>query len=386
MLTDDERFKGMTHGTNHHRPFGGAAALALGLALWPQAARAAAEPTQQPPASQTAAAPQDDYERGLLLLAKGDSKGAAAALKRAAERRKTDADAWYQLGLAHSHARKPKDARKAFERALKLRPDWADARTGIAFSLLTLDKTRDAEREARRALASEPQNAGAHYVIGAIRFREEKFAEALSAAEAALRAKPDFPAAAFLAGDAMLNTYIDKSVRLGQEHPLPFGASDEERKAVSAKREPVLAPFKARMRELADRLDAFAAAQPNNPDAEGWREQAGTLRLYGKPTDAGGSFGVFTSSQLTKKAIITFKPEPGYSEEARKQNVTGVVRLRAVLAPDGRVRHIVAIRRLPAGLTEKAIAAARQIRFEPASINGTPVAQYVVLEYNFNIY
>ena len=89
---------------------------------------------------------------------------------------------------------------------------------------------------------------------------------------------------------------------------------------------------------------------------------------------------------MSRKAVITSKPEPGFTEEARQNNVTGVVRLRAVLAADGRVRNVVAIKRLPDGLTEKAIAAARQIRFTPAEKDGRAVSQYVTLEYNFNIY
>jgi outer membrane biosynthesis protein TonB len=37
-------------------------------------------------------------------------------------------------------------------------------------------------------------------------------------------------------------------------------------------------------------------------------------------------------------------------------------------------------------LTEKAIAAARQIRFQPAQKDGRAVSQWITIEYNFNIY
>jgi protein TonB len=89
---------------------------------------------------------------------------------------------------------------------------------------------------------------------------------------------------------------------------------------------------------------------------------------------------------VSRKALITFKPEPGFTEEARKNNVTGVVRLRAILHASGGVQSISVVKGLPDGLTEKAIAAARQIRFTPAEKDGRAVSQYVVLEYNFNIY
>ncbi|HEX8191089.1 MAG TPA: energy transducer TonB [Pyrinomonadaceae bacterium] len=105
----------------------------------------------------------------------------------------------------------------------------------------------------------------------------------------------------------------------------------------------------------------------------------------------GGGGGVdysrpFKQQEVSVRALITFKPEPGFTEEARQQNVTGTVRLRAILSASGEVTGISVVKGLPSGLTEKAIAAARQIRFRPAQKDGHTVSQYVVLEYNFNIY
>jgi TonB family protein len=71
---------------------------------------------------------------------------------------------------------------------------------------------------------------------------------------------------------------------------------------------------------------------------------------------------------------------------ARRNNVTGTIGLRAVLAADGRVCNIAVIRGLPDGLTEMSINAARRIKFKPAFKDGHAVSQYVTLEYNFNIY
>jgi protein TonB len=111
----------------------------------------------------------------------------------------------------------------------------------------------------------------------------------------------------------------------------------------------------------------------------------------GGPGGGGGGREVdytrpFKQNEVTRKALITFKPEPGFTEDARKNNVTGVVRLRAILHASGGVTGISVVKGLPDGLTEKAIAAARQIKFTPAEKDGHSVSQYVVLEYNFNIY
>lgn len=332
----------------------------------------------------TAAAPQNHYELGKRLLAEGHAADAAAELKAAAEGRKTDAEAWYLLGVALSRGGRNKDARKAFEKSIKLRPAYADARAALAYTHLTLGKLRDAEREARRALDANPQVAEAHYVVGVVRYRENKFKEAEEEAVAALRAKPAFGAAAYLAADSLMALYFDESDRQAMLHPIKPGATEEERKAIDALGDPALEPIRARMREIASSLETIVKAQPDNPDVELWREQAGSMLFYGR---AGGQHpDIFRGSEVTVRATVLSKPEPGFTEEARRNNVAGTIRLRAVFAADGRVRNIAVVRSLPDGLTERAIRAARAIKFKPASMNGHAVSQYVTLEYNFYIY
>ncbi|HEV7375762.1 MAG TPA: energy transducer TonB [Pyrinomonadaceae bacterium] len=94
----------------------------------------------------------------------------------------------------------------------------------------------------------------------------------------------------------------------------------------------------------------------------------------------------FNPSQVNVKARILSRPEPQYTEEARKNQVSGTVVLRAVFSSSGQVTNIRAVSGLPNGLTERAIAAARQIRFTPAMKDGHAVSQYIQIEYNFNLY
>jgi TonB family protein len=95
---------------------------------------------------------------------------------------------------------------------------------------------------------------------------------------------------------------------------------------------------------------------------------------------------VFGPREVTRRPVITTKPEPGFTEEARKNDVEGIVRLRAVLSKTGEVTNISVVKGLPDGLTEKAIAAARSIRFRPAQKDGRAVSQWVIVEYNFTFY
>jgi TonB family protein len=96
--------------------------------------------------------------------------------------------------------------------------------------------------------------------------------------------------------------------------------------------------------------------------------------------------GPFAPREMTQKALIVYKPEPGYTEEARRSHTRGTVRLRVVLGAAGEAKDISVIKGLPDGLTEKAAAAARRMLFFPAVKDGRPAAQHVILEYNFNIY
>jgi TonB family protein len=109
----------------------------------------------------------------------------------------------------------------------------------------------------------------------------------------------------------------------------------------------------------------------------------------GGPGGGGGGTDyskTFAAREVTRKAVITGKPEPLYTEEARKNQVTGTVRLRLVLGAGGSISSISPVSRLPDGLTEKAIEAARRISFQPAEKDGRKVSQWIVIEYNFNIY
>ena len=108
----------------------------------------------------------------------------------------------------------------------------------------------------------------------------------------------------------------------------------------------------------------------------------------------GGGFGnnpdgpeaILRVSMVGQRVRVLSKPEPQYTEEARRNQIIGTVVLRAVFSKTGEVANIRAVSSLPFGLTERAIAAARQIRFLPATKDNLPVSVHMQLEYNFNLY
>lgn len=83
---------------------------------------------------------------------------------------------------------------------------------------------------------------------------------------------------------------------------------------------------------------------------------------------------------------IISKPRPGYTDEARKNQIQGTVLLRVTFLASGQIGPISTVKGLPNGLTEKAIAAARSIQFEPRKDGGIPKSVTRVIEYTFTIY
>jgi hypothetical protein len=98
---------------------------------------------------------------------------------------------------------------------------------------------------------------------------------------------------------------------------------------------------------------------------------------------------VFTQSQVTKKAEVLFKPELGYSASGSEVGAWEI-KLRVVLCPRGYVSNIEIpsqeAKKVPDAFTEKAVEAARNIRFIPAEKDGKRVAQYIIVVYSYEAY
>jgi TonB family protein len=95
---------------------------------------------------------------------------------------------------------------------------------------------------------------------------------------------------------------------------------------------------------------------------------------------------VFSPREVTQKALILSRPEPLYTESARANLISGTVVLRAILSSTGTVTDIKVVSGLPYGLTERAVEAAQEIKFNPAIKDGRRVSQYIQIEYNFHLY
>jgi TonB family protein len=236
----------------------------------------------------------DDVARGIESYKSGDADAAIKLLRAATKKDKTDADAWYYLGLSYEKQENTKDALKAFEKAISLSLSHVTSHAPAA----SLDEYNKLNPEGRRV-------ARAQYAT--------YYARAAESVESYIKLRPE---------------------------------------AVGT-----------------------------------WREQLESLRAYARGlATENDAEAIFLEPDVSQKPVITFRPEPLYTERARQKQTTGYVRLRLVLSADGMVRHILVLKTLPNGLTQQALNVARQITFTPAMKDGRPVSQYVTIDYNFNIY
>ena len=90
--------------------------------------------------------------------------------------------------------------------------------------------------------------------------------------------------------------------------------------------------------------------------------------------------------RITTNLNITSKPHASYTDSARQANIQGTVILRVTFLGNGQIGGVSAVKGLPNGLTEQAIAAARRISFEPKKVDGVGIAVTKQIEYTFTIY
>jgi len=83
--------------------------------------------------------------------------------------------------------------------------------------------------------------------------------------------------------------------------------------------------------------------------------------------------------------VPTFRPEPKYTQEARRARIEGAVLLSVVVDPDGNTRNIKVVKSLDPGLDQKAIEAVSQWKFKPGQKDGMPVAVQAQVEVNFRL-
>ena len=112
--------------------------------------------------------------------------------------------------------------------------------------------------------------------------------------------------------------------------------------------------------------------------------------VFGIPDGPPETYGMGGDGPIRMGAGVTppikiYFPSPRYTEEGRQGRITGVVILETVIDSEGNVRHVKVLKGLPMGLTESAVATAKEWRFRPALRGGEPVAVFLNLTIRFSL-
>jgi protein TonB len=106
---------------------------------------------------------------------------------------------------------------------------------------------------------------------------------------------------------------------------------------------------------------------------------------FGNGSGGGNGGGAYRPGGGVTNPVALYKPEPQYSEEARKAKWQGAVLLSLVVDENGKPIQIKVIRPLGLGLDEKAIEAVSQWKFKPGMKDGKPVPVQAQIEVTFRL-
>jgi protein TonB len=104
------------------------------------------------------------------------------------------------------------------------------------------------------------------------------------------------------------------------------------------------------------------------------------------PGSGGGTGGgAYKPGGGVTAPIAILKPEPEYSEEARKAKWSGSVMISLVVDVNGMPQSVQVVKPLGLGLDQKAIEAIMKWRFKPGTKDGKPVPVQATVEVNFRL-
>lgn len=311
---------------------------------------------------------QTEREQGIELYKQGKNKEAVTMLERTSKQKefKEDADVWNYLGLAHVKENNYKKAIKALEKAVNFNPQSSTFRTNLAYSYFLNNKLNKARDESDKAIALDLRNADAYYLRASVNNLEAKYDEAIVDADKTININPDYSLAYILKSDALLSSLFKN----GSNSADRLNLLEQSKNALEMCLKNCRKNANTQIQQ--ERLEAVNAF----------------YNYYSRRKDADLTVPFVPSTpdpNITPLVILSKRPA-AYTDKARENGVSGTVSLMVLFSSTGQVKHILVVNDLGYGLTENAVRAARQIKFEPAKENGKPISQVKMIQYSFTIY
>lgn len=278
------------------------------------------------------------YRRARKLYQKGKIEGAIEELYSAAGLREDYPQAQMLLARALVDVERPREAINALRGLTMPHRGSSQALKLFGQAYCSMNRLNSAEETLQTALglATRP-DAESHYLLGLVKLRRQDNTGAINEARRALALNPRYVQAHRLLSDAYL---LNGSPKLAER------ALRQQLKLVRGSSE---------IKEIRQRL-----------------KMVNNLAKARKEPD------------LYVALRIHRLPQPKYTEQARRNQVEGVVRLQVLFGEDGRVKQCLVMQGLGFGLDEESESAARQIEFTPAQLDGRPLSAWgrVVFRYN----
>lgn len=314
-------------------------------------------------------AQQDARHPGIILYEQGKYKEAVDSLKSVVSKdpNKTNALLWSYLGLSQTEKGDGKNAVKSLEKATALEPSNLSVRVNLSYAYLRNRQVNKSQAEAKKVIEADPKRSMAHYLLGLGYLNERKFGDAETAADRMLEIDPKNPDGYILKSDVVIGR-LSLLLEKGDDD---LNISNEVQKAFEILRKGDEAsrdhPNHDRIVRLLEPMQAFAEYYKNRkpyvPGQPPLPPEPGVVPLK-----------------------IISKPRASYTDNARMNGVQGFITIAVLFGASGRVEMTLLLKGIDPGLDKNALAAARQIRFEPQTKDGKPVSVVKIIQYGFSIY
>lgn len=160
----------------------------------------------------------------------------------------------------------------------------------------------------------------------------------------------------------------------------------------------ILGPPKLKLPQMADNhFGDPLQGVPGPPSAgPGFGGGIGTGKGTGVGSGSGGGLGpgqgagtgggVYSVGGNVSQPIPIYKPDPPYSEEARKAKYQGTCMVLVVINAQGNVTSAQVVKPLGMGLDQNAVKAVKTWKFKPAMRNGVPVPVRALIQVTFRLF
>lgn len=90
-------------------------------------------------------------------------------------------------------------------------------------------------------------------------------------------------------------------------------------------------------------------------------------------------------TRVTKMPKLRLPAKPEYTPEMRKGGIAGKVKARLLVDSDGEVAKVEILQDIGYGTRESSLRALKQVKFEPATLNGSPVAVWIPFTFSYEL-